>query len=158
LQNLVVNNQASKEEIYLELLPQMRALLLGEEDLIANLSNFCAVLKESFNWWWVGFYIVKSGELVLGPFQGTVACTRIAYGKGVCGSAWSQAQTLIVPNVHEFAGHIACSAATNSEIVLPVFNKQNEVVAVLDLDSEHLNHFDALDEKYLTQLLSMLQF
>ena len=136
----------------------MRALLLGEEDLIANLSNFCAVLKESFNWWWVGFYIVKSGELVLGPFQGTVACTRIAYGKGVCGSAWSQAQTLIVPNVHEFAGHIACSAATNSEIVLPVFNKQNEVVAVLDLDSEYLNHFDAVDEKYLTQLLSMLQF
>lgn len=136
----------------------MRALLLGEEDLIANLSNFCAVLKESFNWWWVGFYIVKSGELVLGPFQGTVACTRIAYGKGVCGSAWKQAQTLIVPNVHEFAGHIACSSATNSEIVLPVFNKQNEVVAVFDLDSEHLNHFDAVDEKYLTQLLSMLQF
>lgn len=136
----------------------MRGLLSGERDLIANLSNFCAVLKETFNWWWVGFYFVKSGELVLGPFQGPVACTRIAYGKGVCGTSWKLAQTVIVPDVETFPGHIACSAASKSEIVLPLFDESNQVVAVLDVDSELLNHFDDIDEKYLTELVSLLKF
>ena len=158
MQHLVLNSQASKEEIYLELLPQMRGLLIGEEDLIANLSNFCAVLKETFNWWWVGFYIVKSGELVLGPFQGPVACTRIAYGRGVCGTSWKLAQTVIVPDVEAFPGHIACSAASKSEIVLPIFDEKLQVLAVLDVDSDLLNHFDEIDEKYLTELVSLLKF
>jgi L-methionine (R)-S-oxide reductase len=136
----------------------MRGLLSGERDLIANLSNFCAVLKETFNWWWVGFYIVKSGELVLGPFQGPVACTRIAYGKGVCGTSWKLAQAVIVPDVEAFPGHIACSAASKSEIVLPLFDESKQVVAVLDIDSELLNHFDHIDEKYLTELVSLLKF
>jgi GAF domain-containing protein len=136
----------------------MRALLQGEEDQIANLSNFCAALKEAFNWWWVGFYFVKNQELVLGPFQGSVACTRIAYGKGVCGTAWKQAKSIIVPDVNLFEGHIACSSASQSEIVLPVFGSNQNVLAVLDVDSEHLNHFDETDKKYLLELLSLLKF
>ncbi|OYU94972.1 MAG: diguanylate cyclase [Bacteroidetes bacterium B1(2017)] len=136
----------------------MRALFEGEEDLIANLSNFCAALKEAFNWWWVGFYFVKADQLVLGPFQGPVACTRIAFGKGVCGSAWQQQKTIIVPDVHEFPGHIACSSASLSEIVLPVFGSNQTVVAVLDIDSEHLSTFDELDQKYLLELLALLKF
>lgn len=144
--------------MYLQLLPQMRALLAGEEDLIANLSNFCALLKESFKWWWVGFYIVKNDQLVLGPFQGPVACTRIAFGKGVCGSSWKLGQTLIVPNVHDFEGHIACSAASQSEIVLPIFGSNQQVIAVLDVDSEFLSQFDEVDEKYLSEMLACINF
>jgi len=148
----------NKEDLYLQILPQMKSLLEGEEDTIANLANFCAVLKEAFNWWWIGFYFVKNEQLVLGPFQGPVACTRIAFGKGVCGTAWKQNETIIVPNVDEFPGHIACSSASRSEIVLPVLNKDNKVIAVLDVDSEHLNCFDQTDALYLNKLLQLLSF
>ena len=146
-------NQGTKEEQYQSLLPQISAIIEGEPDLIANLSNIAAALKEQFNWWWVGFYLVKENELVLGPFQGPVACTRIKKGRGVCGTAWEQAATLIVPDVEQFPGHIACSSLSRSEIVVPLINN-NEVVAVLDADSEHTGHFDETDKKYLEQLLS----
>jgi L-methionine (R)-S-oxide reductase len=139
------------------LIPQIEALITGEEDLIANLANICAALKEQFNWFWVGFYLVKGNELVLGPFQGPVACTRIAMGKGVCGTAWQQAETLIVADVDEFPGHIACSSLSRSEIVLPLFNG-NEVVGVLDVDSEHLSHFDGVDKQYLEQVVKLVKF
>jgi GAF domain-containing protein len=130
-------------------------LLSGEKDLIANLSNTAALLKETFGWWWVGFYLVKKDELVLGPFQGPVACTRIGIGKGVCGTAWAQKQSIVVPDVHEFPGHIACSAASNSEIVVPII-KNNEVVGVLDADSEHLNYFNNEDKAGLEAICVLL--
>jgi L-methionine (R)-S-oxide reductase len=147
-----------KEEIYQSLLPQINALIEGELDTIANLANICAALKEQFNWLWVGFYLVKpnaSGEdeLVLGPFQGPVACTRIKKGRGVCGAAWQQAQTLVVPDVEKFPGHIACSSLSKSEIVLPVFNN-GIITAVLDVDSELLNQFDETDKMYLEKILN----
>src|SRR5678809_1035293 len=126
---------------YESLLPQIKALLEGEPDLIANLANIAGALKEQFNWLWVGFYLVKNDELVLGPFQGPVACTRIKKGRGVCGTSWAKAQTLIVPDVEKFPGHIACSSLSRSEIVVPVI-RNNEVVAVLDVDSEMTDHFD----------------
>lgn len=151
-----IDTSVGKEEIYLQVLNQLRALVQGEEDLIANLANSCALLKEAFNWWWVGFYLVKNQELVLGPFQGPVACTRIAYGRGVCGSAWQQQKTIIVPNVHDFPGHIACSSASLSEIVVPFFGSNQEVIGVLDVDSEHLNYFDEIDAKYLEAIVAML--
>jgi GAF domain-containing protein len=154
--SLSIDTSVGKEEIYLQVLNQLRALVQGEEDLIANLANSCALLKEAFNWWWVGFYLVKNQELVLGPFQGPVACTRIAYGRGVCGSAWQQQKTIIVPNVHDFPGHIACSSASLSEIVVPFFGSNQEVIGVLDLDSEHLNYFDEIDAKYLEAIVAML--
>lgn len=157
MNTLEVNKEAGKEALYLQLIPQVQALLQGEEDWIANLSNFCAVLKESFNWWWVGFYIVKGQQLVLGPFQGPVACTRIARGKGVCGSAWEKAETIVVPDVNAFPGHIACSAASKSEIVLPLKNAAGEVIAVLDVDSEFYNQFDETDARYLAELLGFLR-
>lgn len=147
--------KGSKEEQYKSLVPQIKALLTGEKDLIANMANIAAALKEQFNFFWVGFYIVKEEQLVLGPFQGPVACTRIAYERGVCGSAWAQKETLIVPNVEEFPGHIACSASSKSEIVIPLF-KENKVYAVLDVDSSALNSFDAIDEKYLTEIVAQL--
>lgn len=153
---LDLDKSLSKEELYLQVQPQLHALLIGEEDKIANLANFCAVLKEAFQWWWVGFYFVKGNELVLGPFQGPVACTRISFGKGVCGKAWESKSAIIVPDVHQFPGHIACSSASNSEIVLPVFSAQNELVAVLDVDSQFFNHFDEVDEKYLATFLTYL--
>jgi GAF domain-containing protein len=151
-----IDTSVGKEEIYLQVLNQLKALVQGEEDLIANLANSCALLKEAFNWWWVGFYLVKNQELVLGPFQGPVACTRIAYGRGVCGSAWQQQKTIIVPNVHDFPGHIACSSASLSEIVVPFFGSNQEVIGVLDVDSEHLNYFDEIDAKYLEAIVAML--
>jgi GAF domain-containing protein len=154
--SLSIDTSVGKEEIYLQVLNQLRALVQGEEDLIANLANSCALLKEAFNWWWVGFYLVKNQELVLGPFQGPVACTRIAYGRGVCGSAWQQQKTIIVPNVHDFPGHIACSSASLSEIVVPFFGSNQEVIGVLDVDSEHLNYFDEIDAKYLEAIVAML--
>jgi L-methionine (R)-S-oxide reductase len=143
-EDLTITTSTNKAEQYEALLPQIEALLTGEPDLVANLANVCAALKEQFKWLWVGFYLVKDGELVLGPFQGPVACTRIAKGKGVCGAAWEKAETVIVPDVDEFPGHIACSSASRSEIVLPVFNNNN-VVGVLDVDSENLAQFDEID-------------
>jgi len=149
--------QGTKEEQYKALLPQIKALLEGEEDLVANLANTVAALKEQFNWLWVGFYLVKKDELVLAPFQGPVACTRIKKGRGVCGKAWENKETLIVPDVEKFPGHIACSSLSRSEIVIPVF-KGDEVVAVLDVDSEQLNHFDGTDKKYLEEILNTINF
>jgi GAF domain-containing protein len=146
---------ANKEEIYQALLPQVKALLSGEEDLVANMANMAAVLKEAFGFFWVGFYIVKKGELVLGPFQGPVACTRIKKGKGVCGKAWETAETQLVPDVNAFPGHIACSAASQSEVVVPVF-KGKEIIAVLDIDSDQLNSFDAVDQKFLEEMVGWL--
>src|SRR5690242_9107819 len=144
--------QGTKEAQYQSIIPQIKALIEGEPDLIANLANTVAALKEQFGWLWIGFYIVKKDELVLGPFQGPVACTRIRKGKGVCGTSWSEARTLIVPDVEKFPGHIACSSLSKSEIVVPViFN--NEVVAVLDADSEHYNHFDSTDQLYLEKII-----
>lgn len=152
---------STKEEIYKEIIPQIEAILNGETDLIANTSNFCAMLKEAFDFWWVGFYFVKqtrdSRQLVLGPFQGPLACTRINYGKGVCGTAWKQKQTIIVPNVDEFPGHIACSSLSKSEIVVPVI-RNGEVVAVLDIDSKDLNTFSFTDKEYLEDILGKINF
>jgi L-methionine (R)-S-oxide reductase len=154
-EELIIDKSSSREEKYKSLVPQIQALIQGESDLIANMANISAALKEVFSFWWVGFYLVKEQELVLGPFQGPVACTRIAYAKGVCGTSWKEEKTLIVPDVDQFPGHIACSSASRSEIVIPVF-KDDKIIAVLDVDSEHLNHFDELDEKYLKQILQLL--
>ena len=148
--------EGSKEEIYQSLLPQIKALIEGEPDLVANLANIAAALKEQFGWLWVGFYLVKNDELVLGPFQGPVACTRISKGRGVCGAAWQQAETLIVPDVEKFTGHIACSSLSRSEIVVPLISN-NEVVGVLDVDSELLNLFDETDKKYLEEVMGMIR-
>ena len=146
----------NKIEMYQSIIPQIAALIEGEQDLIANLANVAAALKEQFGWWWVGFYLVKNNELVLGPFQGPVACTRIHKGRGVCGAAWQQEKTIIVPDVEKFPGHIACSSLSKSEIVVPVFSQQ-EVVGVLDVDSEVLNFFDATDEQYLKEIVDLLK-
>jgi L-methionine (R)-S-oxide reductase len=156
-EDLQITTSANKEEQYQSLIPQIEALLYGEPDLVANLGNIAAALKEQFKWFWVGFYLVKQNELVLGPFQGPVACTRIAKGRGVCGSAWQQAETLIVPDVDKFPGHIACSSLSRSEIVLPLFH-DNEVVGVLDVDSSELNEFDEIDAKYLTRIVNLINF
>jgi GAF domain-containing protein len=147
---------ASKEEQYLSLLPQIEALIAGETDFTANLANVCAALKAQFNFFWVGFYLVKDDELVLGPFQGPVACTRIAKGRGVCGQAWQHKQVMLVPNVDAFPGHIACSSLSKSEVVIPLFGAEDEVKAVLDVDSDRLNDFDEIDVTYLSKLCSLL--
>ena len=147
----------TKKEQYEALVPQIRGLLEGEPDLVANLANVAAALKEQFNWLWVGFYLVKKDELVLAPFQGPVACTRIKKGKGVCGSSWAQAETVIVPDVEKFPGHIACSSASRSEIVIPIMHR-GEVVGVLDVDSKELNAFDTVDQVYLEQIVSLINF
>lgn len=145
----------SKEEQYKALLPQAKALLEGEKDLIASMANLVAVLKEQFDFLWVGFYFVKGNELVLGPFQGPVACMRIAKGKGVCGTVWVSRKALIVPDVNAFPGHIACSSFSKSEIVVPVI-RHGEVIAVLDVDSDHLNDFSTIDLHYLEQFIACL--
>ncbi|HVU59127.1 MAG TPA: GAF domain-containing protein [Puia sp.] len=137
---------------YASLLPQIRALIEGESDAVSNLANIAAALKEQFSWFWVGFYMVKDGELVVGPFQGPVACTRIRKGKGVCGASWQEARTLIVPDVEKFPGHIACSSLSRSEIVVPIFHK-GEVIGVLDVDSADLNAFDEEDQRWLEELV-----
>jgi GAF domain-containing protein len=142
----------TKEEKYKSILPQAKALIEGESDWVAGLANVSAALATTFKWWWTGFYIVKSGQLVLGPFQGPIACTRIALGKGVCGAAWKENRTIIVPNVEEFPGHIACSSLSKSEIVVPLRNGIGDVIGVLDVDSEHLNYFDETDAKYLEEI------
>ena len=145
----------TKEEQYNALLPQIKGLLEGEPDLIANLANVAAALKEQFGWLWVGFYLVKGDELVLGPFQGPVACTRIKKGRGVCGTSWAMGETLIVPDVEKFPGHIACSSLSRSEIVLPL-RKENVVVGVLDVDSTELKTFDQTDKLYLEKILQCI--
>ena len=156
-EDLKITASANKEEQYQSLIPQIEALLYGETDLVANLANVCAALKEQFKWFWVGFYLVKGNELILAPFQGPVACTRIAKGKGVCGASWQQAETLIVPDVEEFPGHIACSSLSRSEIVIPLF-RNHEVAGVLDVDSSELNAFDETDAKYLEEIIKLINF
>ena len=150
--------QGTKEEQYQALLPQIKALIDGEEDLIANLANIAAALKQQFGWLWVGFYLVKREILVLGPFQGPVACTRIQKGRGVCGKSWELAQTLVVPDVEKFPGHIACSSLSKSEIVLPLFDNNETVTGVLDIDSEQLDTFDETDQRYLEEIVSWISF
>ena len=156
-EDLVIIKSESKEQQYQSLLPQIEALIGAEEDLTANLANIAAALKEQFCWLWIGFYLVKAEELVLGPFQGPVACTRIRKGKGVCGAAWLEAKTFIVDDVDVFPGHIACSSASRSEIVLPLL-KDGDVVGVLDADSAELAHFDEVDELYLTRIIDLIRF
>lgn len=151
----LIIQKGTKEEEYISLIPQIQGLLEGETDMIANLANVAAALKQQFNWLWVGFYLVKNGELVLGPFQGPIACTRIRKGKGVCGSSWEQQQTLIVPDVEKFPGHIACSSSSRSEIVVPMI-RNGEVTGVLDVDSEELDQFDETDKLYLEKIVRIL--
>ena len=148
----------TKEEIYQSIIPQIKALVEGESDITANMANVCAVLKFGLNIFWVGFYLVKNNQLVLGPFQGPVACTRINLGKGVCGTAWQNNQTIIVDDVDAFPGHIACSSLSKSEIVLPIYNSKKEIIGVLDVDSEEYKTFNKTDEFYLTQILEILKF
>jgi|SRR5665213_2403938 len=152
--NIISGNKA---EEYRSLVPQIKGLLTGENDLIANMANVSAALKEQFQFLWVGFYVVKDNELVLAPFQGPVACTRIQKGRGVCGSCWQDGKTLIVPDVEKFPGHISCSSLSKSEIVVPVI-KDGEVVAVLDVDSEAYNFFDNTDRKFLEEIVGMINF
>jgi L-methionine (R)-S-oxide reductase len=147
----------NKAEQYQSLIPQIKGLLDGEPDLVANMANVVAALKEQFGWFWVGFYVVKQDELVLAPFQGPVACTRIKKGRGVCGSSWAQAKTLIVPDVEKFPGHIACSSLSKSEIVVPVI-RNNEVLAVLDVDASEYDQFDTTDQHYLEAIVNLIEF
>jgi GAF domain-containing protein len=153
---LSLNKDAGKSQIYQELIPQIEHLIEGEDDIIANLANISAALKEAFAFLWVGFYIVKGEELVLGPFQGPVACTRISYGRGVCGTAWEEHRTIIVDDVEKFPGHIACSQQSKSEIVLPVFNGK-DVVMVLDIDSDRIGSFDSEDEHHIQSLVRLIE-
>ena len=148
--------KGTKEEQYESLLPQIKILLEGEQDLVANLANVCAALKEQFGWLWVGFYLVKNNELVLGPFQGPVACTRIKKGKGVCGTSWAKSETFIIPDVEKFPAHIACSSLARSEIVVPII-RDNEVIGVLDVDSIELDQYDTIDKFYLEQILDLIE-
>ena len=154
-EDLIINTDIGKEAQYKSIIPQITALLEGESDQIANLANVAAALKEQFKWFWVGFYLVKGDELVLGPFQGPVACTRIKKGKGVCGASWQQNQILVVPDVDQFPGHIACASASRSEIVLPLYQGE-EIIGVMDVDSEYLAHFDDIDAKYLKEIVNIL--
>jgi GAF domain-containing protein len=155
-EQLIIDQSLSKEEKYRALYPQIQALLAGETDLTANLANVAAALKQAFNFFWVGFYLVKADELVLGPFQGPVACTRIGFGKGVCGTAWKEKRTILVPDVDAFPGHIACSALSKSEIVVPGF-KQGQVAMVLDVDSHLLNDFDEVDAANLERIMRLVE-
>lgn len=153
---LVISTSSDKSEKYRTLLPQVASLVEGEADLIANLANIAAALKQSLNFFWVGFYLVKGDQLILGPFQGPVACTRIDFGKGVCGSAWKEKKTILVPDVDAFPGHIACNSRSRSEIVLPAF-KNREVVLILDVDSDKPNDFDEIDEKGLSAVITTIE-
>ncbi|MFN8165154.1 MAG: GAF domain-containing protein [Bacteroidia bacterium] len=159
MESLQVNQEADKHQKYEQLLPQLQSLIQGEPDTIANLANIIAALKETFAFFWIGIYFVKEGkngkELVLGPFQGPIACTRIQLGKGVCGTAWAKKETILVPDVDLFPGHIACSSLSRSEIVVPVL-KNGEVIAVLDVDSEFVSHFDEADQKYLEKIVLLI--
>ena len=153
-EQLIISGE-TKQERYEALLPQIASVAEGESDLIANMANVAAMLHETFGFWWTGFYRVVGEELVLGPFQGPMACTRIRKGRGVCGTAWAKAETQVVPDVDKFPGHIACSSASRSEIVVPVF-REGEVVAVLDIDSDRLATFDSIDRHYLEQIVQLL--
>lgn len=155
-ENLYIPENATKQEKYEVLLPQIEALMVYESDLVANLANVSSALHQVFSWWWVGFYWIKENELVLAPFQGPIACTRIAFGKGVCGTAWKERKTQLVPDVEQFPGHIACSSATKSEIVVPVFNQNDEVMGVLDVDSERDDILDEIDVFYLEKISKMI--
>lgn len=148
--------KGTREEQYQSLIPQIRALVEGEPDQIANMANVCAALKTQFEWLWIGFYLVRNEELVLGPFQGPVACTRIGYGKGVCGTAWARAKTVLVPDVEKFPGHIACSSLSRSEIVVPLL-KEGRVFAVLDIDSDEPDSFNEIDRSYLEEIVGLLK-
>ena len=154
-ETIIVADTQNKQERYRILLPQIQALIEGEEDIVANLANTAAALKETFDFFWVGFYLVKESQLVLGPFQGPVACTRISKGKGVCGTAWQRKETVIVPDVEKFPGHIACNAASKSEIVVPAM-VNNEVTFILDVDSDKLDDFDSVDQEFLEKLIGIL--
>jgi GAF domain-containing protein len=149
--------QGTKEEKYQSVIPQIKALIEGEPDLVANLANIVAALMEQFGWLWIGFYLVKENQLVLAPFQGPVACTRIRKGKGVCGTSWEKAETIVVADVEKFPGHIACSSKSQSEIVVPVI-RDSKVMGVLDVDSEHLAAFDAIDQQYLEEIVGLIIF
>ena len=151
-----IKKSGQKDKMYAELLPQIKALLQGEEDNIANMANVCAALKTAFDFLWVGFYLVKGKELVLGPFQGPVACTRIGYGKGVCGTSWKNNKTIIVDDVEKFPGHIACSSSSKSEIVVPLVDENGRCIGVLDIDSQDLASFDLTDQTYLEQVAKLL--
>jgi len=155
-ESLIIDVNLSKEKKYKALLPQIEALVTGETDLIANTSNLVAALKQGMGFFWVGIYFSKEGQLVLGPFQGPVACTRIPYHKGVCGASYTQQQTILVPDVDAFPGHIACASESKSEIVVPVI-KNGEVKLVLDVDSDQLNDFDETDRQYLEQLMQLVE-
>ncbi|MEX1240947.1 MAG: GAF domain-containing protein [Cyclobacteriaceae bacterium] len=155
-EDLIISKSADKIKRYQTLIPQLESLVAGEKDLIANLSNIVAALRQTMDFFWVGFYFVKEGQLVLGPFQGPVACTRIDFGMGVCGAAWKSKRTIVVPNVDEFPGHIACSSASRSEIVVPVF-KNDEVAMVLDVDSDKVNDFNEDDAKALAQVVRLTE-
>jgi len=156
-ETLYIPQTTARKEIYESLLPQVEGLISGETDIIANLANIAAVLKEAFGFFWVGFYIKKENQLVLGPFQGPIACTRINFDKGVCGYCYRTKETVIVPNVDEFPGHIACSSASKSEIVVPVFNHTSEVLMVLDVDSEELDDFSEDDKEGLEKMMKLLE-
>lgn len=156
-ESIAYTKSASREQIYEELVPQIEALIGGEPDLVANLANVAAVLKEAFGFFWVGFYLEKDGQLVLGPFQGPLACTRIDLGQGVCGHAFSTRQIVFVPNVDEFPGHIACSSTSRSEIVLPIFDRDKNVFGVLDVDSDELDDFSAVDEAGLGKIVALIE-
>ena len=147
----------TKEEKYQSIIPQIKALIDGETDAIANMANICAALKYGFNFFWVGFYLIKDHQLVLAPFQGPVACTRIHLGKGVCGTAWKNNEVIIVDDVDKFPGHIACSSLSKSEIVLPIYNSNNDIIGVLDVDSDDYATFDKTDELYLNQILELMK-
>ena len=155
-EELIISASVNKKERYQMLFPQIKALVEGEPDQVANLSNIAAALKQTMNFFWVGFYLVKENQLVLGPFQGPIACTRIDFGKGVCGTAWKEKKTILVPDVEKFPGHIACNSASKSEIVLPAF-KNNEVALVLDVDSDTLNDFNSTDQLALEELMRIIE-
>ena len=155
-EELILATTTDKAERYKTLVPQIASLVEGETDAVANLSNVAAALRQALKFFWVGFYLVKNNELVLGPFQGPIACTRIGFGKGVCGTSWKEKKVLVVPNVNEFPGHIACSSDSKSEIVLPAF-KKGEVVLVLDVDSDRLNDFDEIDELWLGKVIGIVE-
>lgn len=156
-ESVAFSKNAGRDVVYAEIAPQIEALIAGETDLIANLANIAAVLKEAFGFFWVGFYLVKGNQLVLGPFQGPLACTRIGFGEGVCGHTWEKRETVIVPDVEEFPGHIACSSLSRSEIVVPVFAKDGEVMAVLDVDSDLADDFSQVDAIGLGRIIKILE-
>ena len=156
-EELILTENTTKEKKYEELIPQIKALVDGESDKIANLSNIMAALKWTFNWLWIGIYFVRGDVLVLGPFQGPIACTRIQLGRGVSGTAWNKRDVIIVPNVDEFPDHIICNSASKSEIVLPIMNRNGDVSMIMDADSDKLNDFDEIDKKYLLEIIEIIK-